>query len=78
MESDVITLQDIFTFEVEAVSPDRTVIGKLAPTGIHPMFLDKFRKRGVELPSHLFGNARPQVGADLHARANGGRAGRPA
>ena len=55
MESDVITLQDIFKFEVEQVSPDRTVIGKLAPTGIHPMFLDKFRKRGVELPQGLFG-----------------------
>jgi pilus assembly protein CpaF len=77
MESDVITLQDIFTFEVEAVSPDHTVIGKLAPTGIHPTFLDKFRKRGVELPTHLFGNARPQNGTDLHARTNAGRAGSP-
>ena len=54
------------------------MIGKLAPTGIHPTFLDKFRKRGVELPTHLFGNARPQIGADLQARANAGRAGSPA
>jgi pilus assembly protein CpaF len=78
MESDVITLQDIFTFEVEAVSPDHTVIGKLAPTGIHPTFLDKFRKRGVELPTHLFGKGGAQIGADLHARGNGPRAGSPA
>ena len=74
----MITLQDIFTFEVEAVSPDHTVIGKLAPTGIHPTFLDKFRKRGVELPAQLFGNARPQIDADLHTWGNGGRAGSPA
>jgi pilus assembly protein CpaF len=74
MESDVITLQDIFTFEVEAVSSDRTVHGKLVPTGIHPTFLAKFRKRGVELPAHLFGNNR-QVEGDLNAWANAGRAG---
>jgi pilus assembly protein CpaF len=74
MESDVITLQDIFTFEVEAVSSDRTVHGKLVPTGIHPTFLSKFRKRGVELPAHLFGNNR-QVDGDLNAWANAGRAG---
>jgi hypothetical protein len=60
------------------VSPDHTVIGKLAPTGIHPTFLDKFRKRGVELPTHLFGKGGAQIGADLHARGNGPRAGSPA
>ena len=57
MESDVITLQDIFKFEVEEVRPDRTVIGKLEPTGIHPSFLEKFHKRGVELPTSLFSRA---------------------
>jgi pilus assembly protein CpaF len=55
MESDVITLQDIFKFDVEQVRADRTVIGKLVPTGIHPTFLEKFRKRGIELPTELFG-----------------------
>jgi pilus assembly protein CpaF len=58
MESDVITLQDIFKFEVEQVRPDRTVIGQLVPTGIHPTFLEKFHKHGVELPTQLFGPPR--------------------
>jgi pilus assembly protein CpaF len=55
MESDVIQLQDIFEFEIESVAPDRTITGQLRPTGLRPVFLDKFRKRGIELPQSVFG-----------------------
>jgi pilus assembly protein CpaF len=59
MESDVITLQDIFEFKVERVTPDRIVIGALEPTGLRPSFLHKFEKRGIVLPVSLFsGNGR--------------------
>jgi pilus assembly protein CpaF len=54
MESDVVTMQDIFEFKVEAVASDRTVTGKLHATGLRPIFLSKFEKRGVELPAGLF------------------------
>jgi pilus assembly protein CpaF len=54
MESDVITLQDIFEFKVERVTPDRVVIGSLSPTGLRPSFLHKFEKRGITLPISLF------------------------
>jgi pilus assembly protein CpaF len=60
MESDVVTLQDVFDFHVESVSPDRTVIGALRPTGLRPTFAQKFEKHGVDLPAFLFGG-RPQV-----------------
>jgi pilus assembly protein CpaF len=52
MESDVITLQDLYRFELERVTPDRNVIGSLQPTRLRPLFLYKFEKRGVELPAH--------------------------
>jgi pilus assembly protein CpaF len=55
MESDVITLQDLFVFKVESIAPDRTVNGVLKPTGLRPMFMAKFEKRGIPLPVHLFG-----------------------
>jgi pilus assembly protein CpaF len=55
MESDVIQLQDIFEFEIESVAPDRTINGALRPTGLRPVFLEKFRKRGIELPQSMFG-----------------------
>jgi pilus assembly protein CpaF len=53
MESDVITLQDLFKFEVEGVTSDRRVVGKLTGSGLRPCFLDKFEKRGVNLPAFL-------------------------
>jgi pilus assembly protein CpaF len=55
MESDVITLQELFKFNVKRVKSDRTVIGELEATGVHPTFVEKFRKRGVELPAHMSG-----------------------
>jgi pilus assembly protein CpaF len=54
MESEVITLQDIFAFKIESVLQDRTVVGKLEPTGLRPTFLYKFEKRGITLPNDLF------------------------
>jgi hypothetical protein len=34
---------------------DRTVVGELVGSGLRPAFLDKFHKRGVNLPSWLAG-----------------------
>src|ERR1044071_1913860 len=47
MESEVITLQEIFAFKLENVLADRTVVGKLEATGLRPTFLYKFEKRGI-------------------------------
>ena len=58
MESDTITLQELFTFKVEQVTPDRLVIGNLAATGLRPTFLTKFERRGVALPLSLFREGR--------------------
>jgi pilus assembly protein CpaF len=54
MESDVITLQDLFAFKVERVTADRAVIGSLKPTGLRPTFMHKFAKRGIEMPNDVF------------------------
>jgi pilus assembly protein CpaF len=54
MESDVITLQDIFEFKVDEVTSERVVVGSLRSTGLRPGFLHKFEKRGVALPTSLF------------------------
>jgi pilus assembly protein CpaF len=57
MESDVITLQNIFKFQVEEVLRDRTVVGSLVTTGLRPTFVEKFERRGVEMPETALGNA---------------------
>jgi pilus assembly protein CpaF len=54
MESDVITLQDLFTFKVDRVTSDRNVVGSLRSSGLRPTFLHKFEKHGIELPASLF------------------------
>jgi pilus assembly protein CpaF len=57
MESDVITLQDIFEFKIEGVSSTGRVKGELRPTGLRPSFVHKFEKHGLALPSSLFAPA---------------------
>ena len=54
MESDVITLQDLFTFKVDRITSDRNVVGSLRSSGLRPTFLHKFEKHGIELPASLF------------------------
>jgi pilus assembly protein CpaF len=58
MESDVITLQELYKFKVERVSEDR-VIGEMKSTGLRPTFVHKFEKRGISLPTGLFRDVRP-------------------
>jgi pilus assembly protein CpaF len=48
MESEIVTMQDLFEFKVGEITSDGRVIGKLTPTGLRPGFLPKFEKHGVE------------------------------
>jgi pilus assembly protein CpaF len=68
MESDVITLQDVFEFKVDEVTSERVVLGRLRSTGLRPTFLHKFEKRGITLPNSLFSDGRPNL-ADLQRAA---------
>jgi pilus assembly protein CpaF len=61
MESDVITLQDLFRFKVEGVTSNGAVLGKLAPTGLRPVFQAKFDKHGIALPLQMFQDDRGTV-----------------
>jgi len=53
MESDIITLQDLFRYEIDAVGNGHSPVGALAATGLRPLFLDKFTRRGVKLPASI-------------------------
>jgi pilus assembly protein CpaF len=64
MESDVITLQNVFEFQVEGVAADGKVTGCFRPTGLRPAFIHKFEKRWVELPSGMFREG-PRVAPDF-------------
>jgi pilus assembly protein CpaF len=53
MEADVITLQDLYTFHVDAISQTNQIVGSLKSTGLRPGFLEKFERRGIEPPPEL-------------------------
>jgi pilus assembly protein CpaF len=55
MESDVVTLQDIFTFDYSAGRDESGRFrGQLVPTGIRPKFTQDLSDLGVDLPLSLF------------------------
>jgi pilus assembly protein CpaF len=71
MEGETITLQNLFEFHVDRVEADRTVVGRLEPTGLRPSFLSKFERHGIELPHDLFGTPHTAM---YGAGANGANA----
>ncbi|HLB28740.1 MAG TPA: CpaF family protein [Dehalococcoidia bacterium] len=54
MEGEIITLQDIFTFEQEGFDKDGRALGELLATGIRPSFAERFAQAGVALSDRLF------------------------
>ena len=57
MESDVVTLQELFQFKVDSIADDGTITGGLRSTGLRPLILGKFQRHGIELPAGLFQDA---------------------
>src|SRR5688500_6720406 len=51
MEGDVITMQEIFTFEKLGVSQDGKVVGRLRATGIRPKSCERLKAAGIHLPA---------------------------
>jgi pilus assembly protein CpaF len=54
MEGEVITMQEIFTFERTGLTPDGKVIGKFRATGIRPKASERLASSGVQLPADMF------------------------
>ena len=54
IETDIVTLQDIFVFEKRGMSPEGRVLGRFAATGILPKFNEKLLASGIRLPSYVF------------------------
>jgi len=54
MKEGRVRLEDIFIYDIEEVKPDGTVTGRWKATGVTPLFMDKFKKSGVDLPMEIF------------------------
>jgi pilus assembly protein CpaF len=79
MESDVVTLQDVFLAKaIEDGAQNRDaghrLLGPLTCTGIKPHFLDKMASNGVNLPPNFFQedpNAASSAAGGIFGRAVG-------
>jgi pilus assembly protein CpaF len=49
MESQVVTMQDVFRFEQTGIDAAGRLVGSLEPTGIMPTFMDRLAKSGITL-----------------------------
>jgi pilus assembly protein CpaF len=54
MESEVITMQDIFLYEQTGIENGQ-IVGRLRPTGLRPKFMDRIEAAGIHLPASIFG-----------------------
>jgi len=54
MENEEIILQDIFYFDFQQLDNDGNVIGQFRCSGIVPMFLERFKKYGIEAREDFF------------------------
>jgi pilus assembly protein CpaF len=54
MEGDIITLQDIFTFQQTGRDSEGKITGRMKATGIRPHFIEKLIANGIKLPNSLF------------------------
>jgi pilus assembly protein CpaF len=60
MESDTITLQDIFIFDQKGIGPEGEVLGQHRATGVRPRFAERLKTAGIQLDPAVFEPARRQ------------------
>ena len=54
MEGDVISLQEIFKYEIEGTGKDGKLIGDFTPTGLRSLYSERFKQWGFDLPSSIY------------------------
>jgi pilus assembly protein CpaF len=54
MEGDLITLQELFTFQQTGLDENRKVKGRFKATGVRPKFSERLLAKGIALPADLF------------------------
>jgi pilus assembly protein CpaF len=54
MEGEIITTQEIYRFRRRGIQQDGRVVGTFEATGVRPLFSDRLRVAGVELPQMMF------------------------
>jgi len=59
MEGEVITMQEIFSFQQTGIGADGAVQGQYKASGVRPKFLGRIKAAGIAVPDNLFDPMRP-------------------
>jgi pilus assembly protein CpaF len=54
MDENVVSMQEIFTFQRKGIGPRGNVVGTFQPSRIRPKFIDRLTVAGILLPTELF------------------------
>jgi pilus assembly protein CpaF len=54
MEENIISMQEIFTFNRKGIGPDGRIIGAFQPSHLRPRFLERLRTAGITLGPNVF------------------------
>jgi pilus assembly protein CpaF len=54
MEEEVVSLQDVFVFEKQGISPDGRVLGTFTATGVRPNFSERLNASGINVLASWF------------------------
>jgi pilus assembly protein CpaF len=56
MEGNTIVMHDVFVYEQKGIDKDGKVVGGYRATGVRPLFAERFKVYGFELPPDMFEN----------------------
>jgi pilus assembly protein CpaF len=54
MEGDVVTTQEVYRFHRRGITAEGQVVGQFEATGVRPLFVERLKVSGVELPPQMF------------------------
>jgi pilus assembly protein CpaF len=54
MEGEMVTTQEIFRYKRRGITPEGRIVGSFEPTGVRPLFAERLKIAGVEIPKGLF------------------------
>jgi pilus assembly protein CpaF len=58
MEGNIITMQEIFSFQQTHIDPEGNVKGRFKFHGVRPKFIEKFKVAGIPVSQDLFDPAK--------------------
>jgi pilus assembly protein CpaF len=54
MEGNTIVMHDVMVFQQQGIDREGRVVGEFVTTGVRPLFAERFRLFGIELPQAMF------------------------